>query len=255
MPKPNASEEELPAGKDLFDREYVEKLRAEAAGYRTKLKTYTEAFDGLNDEEVDWMLDKVSVIANDPENGAETLFDIVQGFMGEDKMIERLGVEFDDEDGEEDPDGEDDDMSAAEELRAILQERDEAEAAQREEAELEEAREEVYAEIEAAGFERGTPAFMHALAIGKTEAGLGNEVDFTELSPRIAAAAGIEDFVAPVADETPVTDGKPKHPTTPGAGGTGAATEPETDWIAEAKEGGQDLWEAARSRAEARRAS
>jgi len=241
-------EKELPAG-DTFDRAYVEKLRAEAAGYRTKLKTFTEAFEGFNPEETEWMLDKVSTIAANPDAGAESLLDIVKGFMGEDELLAALEIEVVEDDGEEDPEEEDPDMSAAEELRKILAERDEADAKAAEEAELESAREEIYAEIEAAGFERGTDGFQYALAIGQAEVAAGRDPSFAALAPRIAAAAGIENFEAPVVEEP---EGGKAHPSTAGAGGSGAATENEKDWIAEAKESGSSPWEAARARLEAR---
>ncbi len=42
---------------ETFDREYVEKLRKEAAGYRTKAKDYEDAFGGYNADEQKYLLD------------------------------------------------------------------------------------------------------------------------------------------------------------------------------------------------------
>jgi len=75
-----------PAGtdQDTFDRAYVEKLRQESAGYRTRAKTYDEAFDGFDDESRDVFLGLARDLVNSPESAARRMIEVSRQLLGED---------------------------------------------------------------------------------------------------------------------------------------------------------------------------
>lgn len=52
-PAPQAAQADSQPEPDMFDRAYVEELRREAAGYRTRLREVESYFDGYTDEERD----------------------------------------------------------------------------------------------------------------------------------------------------------------------------------------------------------
>ena len=71
---------------DTFDRAYVEELRKEAAGYRTRAKRYEEAFDGYDDETREAFLEyaRLSYAA---QNGDAEAMAQLQEFMGEEEPV------------------------------------------------------------------------------------------------------------------------------------------------------------------------
>lgn len=75
-----------PAGtdQDTFDRAYVEKLRQESAGYRTRAKTYDEAFDGFDDESRDVFLGLAKDLVNSPESAARRMIEVSKQLLGDD---------------------------------------------------------------------------------------------------------------------------------------------------------------------------
>lgn len=56
---------------ESFSRDYVEKLREEAASRRVALKPYEDAFGGYNDEERQIWMNLARITAEDPIKGAE----------------------------------------------------------------------------------------------------------------------------------------------------------------------------------------
>lgn len=80
---------------DTFDRQYVEKLRRESAGYRDKLRSYEEqysVFDGYDDEERAVWKDLASTWKQDPRAAAEAMNQIAQSVL-EQKMAEAAEAE------------------------------------------------------------------------------------------------------------------------------------------------------------------
>ena len=75
-----------PAGtdQDTFDRAYVEKLRQESAGYRTRAKAYDEAFDGFDDESRDVFLGLAKDLVNSPESAARRMIEVSKQLLGDD---------------------------------------------------------------------------------------------------------------------------------------------------------------------------
>lgn len=65
-----SSEDPYDTGADSFDRAYVEKLRREAAGYRTKAQPYEEVFSAYDDEEREFLLSVTRDLGN-PEKQAD----------------------------------------------------------------------------------------------------------------------------------------------------------------------------------------
>lgn len=70
---------------DTFNREYVEKLRKESAGYRTKNKEYEEkvtkyeqGFDGWTPEDQDYWIDTISKVGKGDPDGIKRLDDILK---------------------------------------------------------------------------------------------------------------------------------------------------------------------------------
>jgi hypothetical protein len=68
---------------DTFDRAYVEELRREAAGYRTRAKSYDDAFQGYDDETREAFLEyaRLSYAA---QSGDPAAVEALQQFMGGD---------------------------------------------------------------------------------------------------------------------------------------------------------------------------
>lgn len=75
-----------PAGtdQDTFDRAYVEKLRQESAGYRTRAKTYDEAFDGFDDDSREVFLGLAKDLVNSPEAAARRMIEVSRQLLGDD---------------------------------------------------------------------------------------------------------------------------------------------------------------------------
>ena len=61
-----------------FPREYVEKLRKEAADRRAGSKPFQEAFEGYEQEEVDVLLGLVRTLSSDPKTAAQQMAMIVE---------------------------------------------------------------------------------------------------------------------------------------------------------------------------------
>lgn len=76
-PEPEVHEEELPDEADVFDRDYVEKLRAEAAKHRTARRPFEDAFQGFSDGERDRFLDLARKLYSDPESALEEFEGVV----------------------------------------------------------------------------------------------------------------------------------------------------------------------------------
>ena len=253
---------------DTFDRAYVEKLRREAAKYRDKYAEYRDAFADLDDLEKQFMLDTVRTVGRDPQAGALEFRRISQQMLG-DSFFEGLDLptpaskedEGSDDSLEEEGDAA---MVTKEEVQELLeaQRRQQEEAASK--AELDRMVAEIHAELEAAGIERDSQGWVMALntAAHVTDGDVAKAVDITrkalDLPAPEAGAAGEDAGDADGGDGDDGVAGDEAgasglHPTTVDAsGGAGAARETPKNWIEEAKESGENLWEAARARTEAR---
>lgn len=60
-------------GADTFPRSYVEELRQEAAEYRTRAKTFEQAFEGMTEQERRSFLNLAQDLTADPERALQTL--------------------------------------------------------------------------------------------------------------------------------------------------------------------------------------
>lgn len=263
MPDSNTDDiPELPADQDSFDRAYVEKLRAEAAKYRTSLRPFEQAFGDFTDAERTYLFGLIRNLNHDPSAGAVGFRD-----MAKDILKEEFYTGLDDlpKTEQADPETEDkkeeDQVSLTpEQMQTILDERDAKSKSEAEEAATKAAEaamvEEIYAEIEALGFERGSDGFTTALSLGASLAQQGKDVDFAALAPKVRLVLDLPEAETVADDaetviETPAGSGNEfaKTATTTGAGGAGEVAK---DWVAEAKAAGQDPMQVARERAEAR---
>lgn len=64
---------------DTFTREYVEKIRREAASYRERAKPFSEAFDGISEEDREVFLQMAKAYKEDPRAAAEYFEQVTQG--------------------------------------------------------------------------------------------------------------------------------------------------------------------------------
>lgn len=244
----------------------IRDLRKENADRRVKAKPYDEAFGEYNAQEQELLLGIVRTLAHDQAAGGKALRDLAVDILGEDGF--REGLEFlenaeevpakaeDETTEDEEKEGQVPTGLSAEELKAELDRREkareEAEAKAKQDAEVAE----IFAEIEALGFEQGSEGFMTMLSLANTQATLGKDPDFKVLAPQVRSLVGLPEPEAegePTKDEA-APEAKPevKFPSTADAGGAGAATEAPKDWVAEAKAAGKSPMEAARERLEAR---
>jgi hypothetical protein len=70
-PEPEPEIEELPADQDQFPREYVQKLRDEAAKHRTRARDIESAFEGYSPEEKGRFLELAQQLISDPAAALE----------------------------------------------------------------------------------------------------------------------------------------------------------------------------------------
>lgn len=82
-PASGAAPDATPAEQDTFDRAYVESLRKESAGYRTKAKTYEEAFDGYDDESREVFLSLAKDLINAPDDAARRMIEVSRSLLGD----------------------------------------------------------------------------------------------------------------------------------------------------------------------------
>lgn len=75
---------DLPEGVDRFDRGYVQKIREEAAKYRTEYKPFKEAFDGYEPEDRDALLGLARELLENPEAAARRMLDASRSIAGDD---------------------------------------------------------------------------------------------------------------------------------------------------------------------------
>jgi hypothetical protein len=280
------TEENLPPG-DTFPREYVEKLRKEAARHRTNLRAYEEKFAGYNDNEKAYLLDTIATLNSDPEVGAIALRDISVSMLDSDKFYEGLtDAPVSTEPvatptlptalvPQMQPPQEDDQMSfTKEDMLAMFKERDDAAAVANQKAAEEAEIQSVFTEIEALGFEQGSPAFMTTLSLAQAQANLDQPVDFAALAPKVrqfvgmpepgtegtttegttattettSSSVGAQLAAGAVTPVTPV----PEHAITAGLQTSSTPSEKPKDWIAEAKEAGISPMQVARKRMQAK---
>lgn len=87
QPSDGAAESDpFDSGADSFDRAYVERLRKESAGYRTKAKeyeSYASAFEPYGDEDRAVWQEAMKRFNEDPKSGAEYLDAIAKAVLAE----------------------------------------------------------------------------------------------------------------------------------------------------------------------------
>ena len=88
-PEPAAEIEEIPSDTDTFDRAYVEKLRSEAARWRTRTREFESNFSGYSEAEQAEFLRLASML-NDPNQQADAL-EQLRGVT--DRLAKTLGQE------------------------------------------------------------------------------------------------------------------------------------------------------------------
>ena len=134
-------------GADSFDRAYVEKLRREAAGYRTKAQPYEEVFSAYDDEEREFLLAVTRDLGNPDKqaDAARRLRDLSQRLL---------------EDADPDPD---DEARNKPLTLAELEQRERDKAAEQAQRQAVEAVEKEAADL---GYEKGSPdyAFLMYMA-------------------------------------------------------------------------------------------
>ncbi len=263
---PDDIEQELPEG-DTFPRDYVEKLRKEAAGYRTALRPFEAAFGDFNDAEKEFLFGMIQALNTDTQEGAKQFRDMAKSIMKDDFYTDLtdIPVPVDENTEQEAPtkeqEGEDQVSLTPEQLKAELDAREKAQQEAAEKAALDAEIEKVYVEIEEAGFERGSKEFQRALSMGAALTAEGEEVNFADLAPLVRTSLGLPEPDPAAAEGGAENEGQPdpeqegsgkEHAKTAGAGGAGTAAEPAKDWIEQAKAEGRDLKVVARERMEAR---
>lgn len=77
-PPPEPELPEVPEGQDTFDRDYVEKLRGEAAKYRTRAREIESKFEGYSDAEKERFLDLAHQLHTNPEAAYEEFAAVTQ---------------------------------------------------------------------------------------------------------------------------------------------------------------------------------
>jgi len=244
----------------------IEDLRKENGDRRVKAKRYDDAFTKFNESEREYLVDLISCTGDNPDEGAKGFRDLAFRMIG-DPAVFLDGLDLPTAPTEEEPEAKITTDEAGtnmtpEQMKAILDERDAASAtsaaeaakAAEEEAEIES----VFAEIEALGFERDTPAFLAVLNMGGAMATTGTFDGFEALAPKVKMAFDMAPDPDPSTTEAdaPVVEAEGSgkaHASTAEAGGSpGAATENKKDWVQEAKDNGVDVMQAARDRAENR---
>ena len=262
---PDKIDEDLPEG-DTFPRAYVEKLRAEAAKFRTELQPYKQSFGDFNDDEKSFLFEMLETLNADPAAGAVKFRDMSRNILDE-KFFDGLDLPavepVKEVEASEEAEGDDQVSLTEAQMKAMFDERDTAAAAAAKVAAEEAANnaeiEGVYAEIEeATGFKRGTQEFATALSVGATMSQAGNPPDFKDLGPKVATMLGLEVETTTVETNE---DGNPvvvvegsgaEHAATAGAGGSGGGTETTKTLVEQATERGITPMELARERMEAR---
>lgn len=78
-------------GEQTFSPGYVEQLRRESAGYRTKAQTYEQAFDGYDEDAQGALLDFAKALRNDPAAAAQFAREIYQSIEQQQQQAQIQG--------------------------------------------------------------------------------------------------------------------------------------------------------------------
>lgn len=132
---------------DVFDRAYVERLRQESAGYRTKAKEVAAVFEGIDPADADVFKSLMSMYKDDPAAAAREMARLAQGLLGDD--------EADTPAADADPQY----MTRADYDRIREQERVESQARA------------IRAEAEGMGYPAGSAEYQYLLAVAKSNGG------------------------------------------------------------------------------------
>lgn len=155
-----ATDSDLKSRLSESDYSYVQKLREEAAGYRTERNHYTDAFDGFDGETSDAFLEAVKLIKDDPAQAhavfkelSDALADAAGISKSEAKEIVQDAVDAQESDDSETP-------LTASQLEEYLAQRD---TKKQEDAVATQAKAEIDEKIEALGYKPGTVKYNNLL--------------------------------------------------------------------------------------------
>lgn len=85
--EPESLDSDLPEGEDVFPRDYVEKLRAEAAKHRTRARDIESKFEGYTPEEKERFLELAHQLSTDPKAAYEEFAGVTE------RLAKQLGIE------------------------------------------------------------------------------------------------------------------------------------------------------------------
>lgn len=197
-----------------FDRNYVQKLREEAASRRTAVKPYEEAFSAYTEEQRAGWLSVARGLASDDDTAraeaAKVLFDVAQEILGADHLATQTA---------EKPGGEpglgEKQFLTEEQLEAKLAEREQAAALQREIAKVNE-------EVSALGYKEGTPDYQDLMWRAVNQH--GNDIAKAHEARQAERQAIIDAYLAEKAGQAGAAPG------VPGAGVSGQQPTKITDY-------------------------
>lgn len=210
--EPSMVDTALPETQAVFDRGYVQKIRDEAARYRTQLREteqgftpFKTAFDGVRDDDREVFLNLISTYKQDPAQAAELFRQIADG------LSPAQQAEVAEQVAEAKADGE---SLTPERVQQMI-----AEAIQNDRAALQQQQsvEAIHSQVRAAGFEPDSLEGMSImwLAVNKTNGDMGAAI--TEWRNRDQSV--IDQYVQGKAQQ-------PGYLPPSGNAGTGAATPP-----------------------------
>lgn len=181
---------------DMFPRDYVEELRKENAGYRTRAKTYEDAFDGLSDADQATILELAKRAKQDPREVAAWMREQANAWDPADG-VDPLG----------DPEGEPQFLTKAD-LDAELSARAEADRRQAQISAIEKQAADLGYELDSEDY----VALMH-VAVKQTAGDIAKAHEHLEAKKR----AAVDAWLASKAAETDATPTPPMGGSAPGS--------------------------------------
>ena len=155
---PDMLEEDIPQGADTFDRQYVEKLRNEARGYRQRAKAAEETaqkyqvFEQFPESDQQVWTQMAGAWLENPSQSASMMQRIAQGVLGDPNATEEEKAEAV-QDVAEVAQAEDDPRITQDQVDQLVEQKL---AAREEEQQRKAGVEQVHQELSAAGFDRGS---------------------------------------------------------------------------------------------------
>lgn len=190
---------------DVFTRDYVERIRQEAASHRVRAKEYADrygVFDAYEDADRQVWVDLATSWRDDPQSAAETMrriADSVLGMQQQQAAEERVAAT------QEVLDLADEDLTPEQVAKLVDERLAERERIAAERAEAEAAVAEVVSQVEGAGFAKGTPDHLMVLMTASQN---GGDVAKAIEQQKAYRQSIIDDYVKGKADSAaPVSPG------------------------------------------------